>query len=145
VSFVPFRQTPRVSLLIREFRGSHFSSPPRSRRSSNAAGLHSPKITKLGYGANFGQEAKSVQHRPYFDALAIGESVDVDSGSRNQLSGSPKPEKVTAMGAAKREAVDHLFGLGNDVLDSIRTSGNAFSRGSPKPVTPGRIRLENPR
>lgn len=67
-----------------------------------------------------------VQHRPYFDALAIGEEIDVDSGSRHQFPGGRKSEKIPAMGAVKREPMDHLFALGNDVLDLNPHVGKRF-------------------
>jgi len=65
-------------------------------------------------------------HRPDFDALAIGEKVYLDPGGRNQPSCGRNPQKLTAMCAAKREPVNHLFPFADDVLNLNPHVGEAF-------------------
>src|SRR5271170_2162934 len=78
--------------------------------------LHGP-ITKLRHRTDLRQEAIAVMHRPYFDALATGEKINLDSGSRNRFSRGGNSQKLTAMGAEKREPVSDLFAFRNDVLN----------------------------
>src|SRR5271156_6598839 len=75
------------------------------------------RLAELRHRPHFCQETESIQHRPDFDALAVGKKVDLDSGCRDLLAGGSHAKEFAPMSTIEREAANHLLPFSDDVVD----------------------------
>jgi hypothetical protein len=109
-------------------------------------------VANLRDSTDLAQETITIVHRPNFDTLAAREKIHLHSGRGNQLSRGCESEEITAMCAAKREAVRHSFPFGNDVVivdpeirEAFQQSCEVFSQPSDAGTNPAGISVVNHR